>query len=179
MGCGSGGRRVAVNHFSPRIFLPSVRDFRVFDQINGQQNSKRGIGALARAAFAMLVTQHAMCRRWSATCAGCPCLSFPRIPSSDCASRRQTSAPEQHGRLRSVPETQGGASGPGETHAGHHRAHHGNSRSSSLTPEVLRSTTSGDRPLRRMPLSRFFPKIIGLPCSISIVVSSRVALSEA
>ena len=38
-------------------------------------------------------------------------------------------------------------------------------------------TTSGCRPLRRMPLSRSLPKIIGLPCSRTSIRSSRTSRS--
>ena len=41
------------------------------------------------------------------------------------------------------------------------------------------STISGFMPLRRIPLSRFLPKISGLPCSSSIVVSDFVSRSVA
>ena len=51
------------------------------------------------------------------------------------------------------------------------------SRSASVTPFSPIVTTSGWRPLRRMPLSRSLPKIIGLPCSRTSIRSSRTSRS--
>ena len=49
--------------------------------------------------------------------------------------------------------------------------------SASVTPSTPSRTTSGWRPLRRIPWSRSLPKIIGLPCSRTSIRSSRTSRS--